>query len=418
MEKTINLNKYITSAICSKCGKEYNDLKTMPNSCECEARIDITLNLASIGNNLTRDQLLSRKRTPLRYKEFFPYLKEEHWIQLGQGFTPLIKSTYFSEKLGIKKLFWKMESLNPTGSFKDRPISLGVSMAKQRGSKATTAASSGNAGAACATYSARAGIESYIFVPESAPESKLRQIASVGATVIRVKAAKEGDSTITMMRDSANEFGWVPVPSFGPFNSWQFEGTKTLGYELAEEFDWKGPDVVIFGTGSCGFCAGTIKGFSEFKELGWIDSVPKPVIVQPENCAPVVKSFKENSNMIQWPGQVHTIAGGLADPWPWDGDIGLKMLKNMNGDAITVTENQIIETQKILAKEEGIFGEASGIANVAALKDLLDKGIIDKDQTIVCPISGSGFKDIDKWILDTSFPVIDPTIDSLRRVLN
>ena len=381
---------------CAKCGKAYDESSVPPND-GCGGRIDFELNLETIKETLTKEYL---ERTPPRlwkYFELMPLRDRKNIVTLEEGGTPLVKSKRFAEEWKLKNLSIKIETVNPSGSFKDRPICVGVSRALEDEAETVSAASSGNAAASMSTYAARAGLQAVVFVPEDAPKGKLIHLRTLGAKVFRVKKVQEGvDPTTTLLQAACAEFGWTPAPSFGPFNCFQFEGTKSLGYEIAEQTEWVPPDWILFPTGSGGLMAGTMKGFWEFKEMGLIESIPRPVVVQPEGCAPIVRAFRENQdplNITPW-GSNQTVAGGLADPFPWDGDAALKYLKLAKGEAIAVRDKEIETALVLLGKLEGIFSEPSGAAAMAGLKALIDQGTIDRSDRIVVPVTGSGFKDL------------------------
>jgi threonine synthase len=243
----------------------------------------------------------------------------------------------------------------------------------------------------------------------------------LGAKVFRVSKVQEGvDPTTTLLQAACAEFGWTPSPSFGPFNCFQFEGTKSLGYEIAEQSEWNPPDWILFPTGSGGLMAGTMKGLWEFKEMGLIDKLPRPVVVQPEGCPPIVRAFNEQHdplNITPWDSN-ETVAGGLADPFPWDGDAALKYLKLADGKAVAVSDSAIEDALVALGKLEGIFAEPSGVAAIAGLRELLNQGIIDASDHVVVPITGSGFKDLatpDR--LTPMVPVIPPDTSKLKTAL-
>ena len=381
---------------CAKCGKAYDESSVPPND-GCGGRIDFELNLETIKETLTKEYL---ERTPPRlwkYFELMPLRDRKNIVTLEEGGTPLVKSKRFAEEWKLKNLSIKIETVNPSGSFKDRPICVGVSRALEDEAETVSAASSGNAAASMSTYAARAGLQAVVFVPEDAPKGKLIHLRTLGAKVFRVKKVQEGvDPTTTLLQAACAEFGWTPAPSFGPFNCFQFEGTKSLGYEIAEQTEWVPPDWILFPTGSGGLMAGTMKGFWEFKEMGLIESIPRPVVVQPEGCAPIVRAFRENQdplNITPW-GSNQTVAGGLADPFPWDGDAALKYLKLAKGEVIAVRDKEIETALVLLGKLEGIFSEPSGAAAMAGLKALIDQGTIDRSDRIVVPVTGSGFKDL------------------------
>jgi threonine synthase len=405
---------------CAKCGKEYDESSVPPND-GCGGRIDFEFDLEKLKETITRDTLQKRIPGLWKYFELMPLRHRKNIVTLGEGGTPLVESKRFADEWKLKNLSLKIETVNPSGSFKDRPICVGVSRALEDGADTVSAASSGNAAASMSTFAARAGLQAVVFVPEDAPLGKLIHLRTLGAKVFRVKKVKEGvDPTTTLLHAAVAEFGWTPSPSFGPFNCFQFEGTKSLGYEIAEQAHWDPPDWVLFPTGSGGLMAGTMKGFWEFKEMGLIDSIPRPVVVQPEGCAPIVRAFKEKQEpleIIPWDSN-ETVAGGLADPFPWDGDAALKYLNLAKGHVIAVPDEEIEKALTLLGKLEGIFAEPSGVTAMAGLKALLEQGTIDRSDRIVVPITGSGFKDLstpDR--LTPKVQLIPPDTETLKKAL-
>jgi threonine synthase len=405
---------------CAKCGKEYDESSVPPND-GCGGRIDFEFDLEKLKETITRDTLQKRIPGLWKYFELMPLRHRKNIVTLGEGGTPLVESKRFADEWKLKNLSLKIETVNPSGSFKDRPICVGVSRALEDGADTVSAASSGNAAASMSTFAARAGLQAVVFVPEDAPLGKLIHLRTLGAKVFRVKKVKEGvDPTTTLLHAAVAEFGWTPSPSFGPFNCFQFEGTKSLGYEIAEQTHWDPPDWVLFPTGSGGLMAGTMKGFWEFKEMGLIDRIPRPVVVQPEGCAPIVRAFKEKQEpleIIPWDSN-ETVAGGLADPFPWDGDAALRYLNLAKGHVVAVPDDEIENALVLLGKLEGIFAEPSGVAAMAGLKALLEQGTIDRSDRIVVPITGSGFKDLstpDR--LTPKVQLIPPDTETLKKTL-
>ncbi|MCF2135843.1 MAG: threonine synthase [Candidatus Thorarchaeota archaeon] len=400
---------------CSRCGKTY-DSHRVPANDACGGRIEFYLDIEALKERVTRKSLDSQKVGLRRYIEFLPLEDATTITTLGEGGTPLLQSNRLAETLGLQSLYLKNETVNPTGSFKDRPISVGVNRAFADGSHTVVSASSGNAASAMAAYAARMGLRAVVLVPEDIPRGKLTHIQALGALVFRVRAIETGIDPTTQLLWKLNELeGWTPVPSFGPFNGFQFEGTKTLGYEIVEQLEWDVPDWILFPTGSGGLMAGTMKGLLELYEIGLIDRLPRPVIVQPKGCAPIVRAYTQSSDKIKPWGEPHTSCGGLADPIPWDGDAALKYLYQANGTAIAVSDEDTTKWLLRLAKTEGIFAEPSGAAGLAGLEILVKQGVIDRQDTVVVPITGSGFKDLEfarSQLPET--PVINPTIDDLK----
>jgi threonine synthase len=261
-----------------------------------------------------------------------------------------------------------------------------------------------------------------VFVPEHAAQGKIAQLSFLGAKVIRVSIEREGeDSAVTLFKLAYKKYGWTPSPSFGPFNPFQFCGTKSLGFELCEQLNWEVPDWILCNTGSGGLLAGTYKGFEDFYKLDFIDRKPKMVAVQPEECAPVVHAVLNKIVPLEfqdWTKTPNTVAGGLADPHPWDADSALEAIYKSNGTGIAVNEMDILETQKLLAKDEGIFGEPSGTAALAGLKHLIEDGTIDPSDTVVIPITGIGFKDPEVISKSIKVPrAIKPRLNELKKIL-
>jgi len=416
----VSVSKY-SEIRCAKCGKTYDEHSVPPND-GCGGRIDFILDIEELKETITRETLEMRKGDLWKYFEMMPLRKRDSIITLGEGNTPLIRSNRLAQEWNMRHLLLKNETINPSGSFKDRPICVGVSRAYEDGVKTVSAASSGNAAASMSTYAARAGLEAVVFVPEDAPAGKLIHLRTLGAKVFRVRKEVEGvDPTTTLLKEACAEFGWTPTPSFGPFNCFQFEGTKSLGYEIAEQTDWNPPDWILFPTGSGGLMAGTMKGLWEFQQMGLIDELPRPVVVQPTGCPPIVNAFHEGQDPLgitPWSSN-DTVAGGLADPFPWDGDAALRYLELAGGHALAVEDESIESALVMLGKSEGMFAEPSGVAALAGLKQMIDEGIIDRTDTVVVPVTGSGFKDLstpDR--LTPKVPLIPPDTSELKRALD
>jgi threonine synthase len=382
--------------LCPKCKKKYALTDWLKDN--CGFRLRINYDLEKRANQVSKSSIRQQPPTHWKYRSFFPLKDPKNMLSLGEGGTPLVRSKRLGNHLGLKNLYLKLDQLNPSGSFKDRPISVGASVALENGATTLSAASSGNAAAALSTYCARAGAKAVVFVPDRASVSKVSQLITLGATVVRVTPAEnqEGDPSVSLFQAACKQWGWVPCPSFGPFNPFQFEGTKSLGFEIIEQLNWQVPDWVICNTGSGGLLGGTAAGFFDWKSLDWVDKLPKMVAVQPEACAPVVKAFRDKVSPLEfgnWAGFPDTVAGGLADPHPWDGDTALEMLYETNGAAVSVTDREILGSQQDLASYEGVFGEPSGVAAIAGLVRLLNDGTIDKKDVIVVPVTGHGLKD-------------------------
>ena len=381
-------------------------------------RLDIFYDYEALAKITSKGIFIQRPLTVWKYFELLPVEKKKNIVTLEAGGTPLIKSQNLGKKMGLKNLYIKNETVNPTGSFKDRSMTVGVSKAVEFGMQTTTTASSGNAASALAAHAAKAGLKCYVFVLESASEAKLAQMRLHGARVMRVRTIEKGrDPTVQMLQKAVENYGWYPCPSFGPFNPYQVEGPKTMSYEVVEQLDWSSPDWVVIPTGSGCLLTGIWKGFRDFQQLDLIDSIPKLASIQPEGCAPLVRAFERNDNPLQiepW-DRPDTIAGGLADVYPWDGDAGLLALKETSGLAEKVSDLEILEAQRLLASTEGIFAEPTGVAALAGLVRLVERDIVKKDDAVILLVTGHGLKD--PQAVTTQFkttPTISPSLDDFE----
>ncbi|RLE86711.1 MAG: threonine synthase [Thermoprotei archaeon] len=415
------MTSYVKYLKCSRCGKIYH-LDQKPITCVNNdlGRLDIYYDYEKIKEVFTKEVLSRRPFYMWRYRELMPVKEDRNIVTLGEGGTLLVKAKRLAEKLGVKNLYLKDETRNPTGSFKDRGMSVAVSMAVEFGYKTTVTASSGNAAAALAAYSAKAGLETYAFVIEEAGYGKVAQLLFYGAKVFRVKGLGKEDPTVKMMKLTYEKYGWYPSPSFGPFNPYQIEGPKTISYEIVEQLNWNTPDWVMVPVGAAALLTSVWKGFRDFKELDFISDPPHLAAIQSTGNPPFVKAWKEKANPFKikpWP-KPKTIATGLEDPYPWDHDGGLKALNETKGVAKEVSDELILKAMKMLAKYEGIFAEPSGVASLAGYMKLLEDGVIDKEDTVAVLITGHGLKDLDivKKVSGDA-PKIEPTLDSFRKAL-
>jgi len=410
---------YVTGLRCTKCGKLYSPKDRVFTCKEDEGRLDIEYDYDSMASKISREALGRRRGGLWKYRELLPIENEENIVTLGEVQTPLIRCKNLGKIIGMRNLYLKDETKNPTASFKDRPMTVGVSKAVELGFDTTVSASSGNAAAALAAYSARAGLTCYTFVPEMASLGKIAQLNMFGAHVVRLRGLESGvDPTVTMLRLVCKRFGWYPCPSFALFNPYQAEGPKTMSYEIAEQLDWMTPDWVFAGVGSGALLAGNWKGYEELRRLGLVKELPHMVAVQSTGCAPVVRAFEEKMDphkIVPWE-HPDSVATGLMDPLPWDGDAALKALHDSLGTAVKVTNEQILDAQRALAKTEGIFAEPSGVAVLAGLTKLKNQGKVASDDCVVLQITGSGLKDLNV-IGSAEAPLIDPDIEALKRVL-
>ncbi len=411
---------FVTELKCLKCGNKHRAIKGLYICEKCGGKLDIIYDYEKIASKIDKKELTRRPGGVWRYFELLPVSHKKNIVTLEEGNTPLLEAKNIAHELGMKHLFLKDETRNPTMSFKDRPMSVGVSKAVEFGAQTVVCASSGNAAVALSAYSAKAGIKCYTFVAKEAPLSKIAQISMHGAIVVRPELDGTGDPTYNLMIKSWKKFGWHPIPSGGVFNPYQPEGSKTISYEICEQLNWRAPDWLIVPVGAGTLLSGNAKGYFEFERLGFIKELPHLAAIQPEGSAPLVKAFKEGTKPYEiqcWP-EPNTCAGGCVDPYPWDADTAIPALKRTKGTAETVTEAEIIETQKSLAKKEGIFAEPSGSVGFAGLRKLLEAGIIDRSDVVVVEVTGGGLKDIEIAMRNAHKPeLIEPELKKLKKII-
>jgi len=413
---------FVSKLSCSKCGKEYNlDEKVCICANKDDGRLDVFYDYQEIADQLTRSELTARPSTVWKYREFLPVQDYTKIVTLDEGGTPLCRSLNLADAFRMRSLYLKDETRNPTGSYKDRSMTVGVSKAIEFGAKTVVTASSGNAAASLAALSAKAGLDCYAFVLEAAGKGKIAQLLLYGARVVKAKGLERGeDPAVKLLKEAIDHYDWYPCPGMGPFNPYQVEGTKTIAYEVVEQLDWKVPDWIVIPVGSGCLLTGVWKGFKDFQELGYIDKLPRIAGIQSSGNAPLVRAFKQNkrpSEIEIWE-HPNTIASGISDPFPWDGDAALVAIRETNGVAEDVSDERILEAEKLLASKEGIFAEPTGVAALAGLEKLLEEGVIDATDKAVVLVTGSGLKDPE--IVNRLFkepPAIEPSFKELEKIL-
>ncbi len=376
----------IRSLRCRECGKEYEP--QFRYVCEeCFGPLDVTYRELSAINRHTFE---SREKTYWRYFELLPIADKSNIVSLNAGLTPLQNADKLGEKLGLKNLFIKNDSVNPTFSFKDRPAGVAVSRAKETKLKAVGCASTGNLAAATAAHAAKAGLPCYIFAPSDIEHVKIAQALSYGAEFVAVEGTYDDANRIASIIGDKKGIGVVNI-NMRPY---YVEGSKTLAYEVAEQLGWRVPDSLIIPVGSGAMLNAICKGFEELHALGLIDSPKdmKVIAAQPHGCAPVVDAWKRNSDEVIPVERPETIAKSLAIGDPGDGIYVLKRLKQYNGFAEEANDQEIADGIMLLAQTEGIFTEPAGGVSVAVLRKLVEEGRIQKDEHTVCYVTGNGLK--------------------------
>jgi threonine synthase len=323
---------------------------------------------------------------------YAPLLPADDPVSLGEGQTPLLHAVSLSSQLRIEHLFVKDEGLNPTGTFKARGLSCAVSMLRQFRIKKAAIPTAGNAGSALAAYAARAGIEAYIFAPADVPASNLAEYRAYGAQVQLVDGLIS-DCAREVQAGTATH-GWFDVSTLR--EPYRVEGKKTMGFELAEQFGWSLPNVIVYPAGGGVGLIGMWKAFQELEELGWIaEEHPRMVAVQAAGCAPIVRAFERGESKCQIWENAHTIAAGLRVPKPYADELILRILRESGGRAIAVSDDEIRSAMRQLAVSEGIFAAPEGAACVAAARHLAASGWLRAADRVVLFNTGSALKYLD-----------------------
>ncbi len=341
-------------------------------------------------------------------------MEEKFIVDLGTGYSTLHMCKGLADILGLKKLYIKDDTVNPTNSFKDRPSAVAVSKAKELGAKVVGCPSTGNLAAAVAAHAAKAGLPCYVFLPEDTELNKVLQAATYGARLIAVNGTY--DEANRLAAQVAEEYGYA----FANINlrPYYVEGSKTLAFEICEQLGWRAPDSIIIPMGSGALLLAIKRGFNQFKRLRLIDDRPIRLIgAQPTGCAPIVDAFKAGEEDITPIEHPDTIAKSLAIGDPGDGYYVLKAIRESRGFAESATDEEILEAIKLLARKEGIFAEPAGGVTVAVLKKLVTAGTFQPGETIVCCVTGSGFKSADTIQSVVNRPrVIEPSLEAFSKM--
>jgi threonine synthase len=378
----------IKSLQCRECRKEYEP--QFRYVCEdCFGPLDVLYNNDNIIG-VNKHTFESREKTYWRYFELLPIADRSNIVSLNAGLTPLQAADKLGPKLGLKNLYIKNDSVNPTFSFKDRPAGVAVSRANETKLKAVGCASTGNLAAATAAHAAKAGLPCYIFAPSDIEHVKIAQALSYGAEFVAVEGTYDDANRLASIIGDKKGIGVVNI-NMRPY---YVEGSKTLAYEVTEQLGWQVPDSLVIPVGSGAMLNAICKGFEELHSLGLIGSLKnmKIIAAQPHGCAPVVDAFKRNSDEVIPVERPETIAKSLAIGDPGDGIYVLKRLKQYNGIAEEASDEEITDGIMLLAQTEGIFTEPAGGVSVAVLRKLVEEDKIEKDERTVCYVTGNGLK--------------------------
>ena len=401
---------YVQNLRCRECGREYEVAPIF--TCEwCFGPLEVNYDYDAIGSAISREKIAAGPASIWRYADLLP-VDRGHAVDLGAGFTPLVRADCLAAALGLGEVWVKNDTLNPTNSFKDRVASVALSKALEFGFKTAACASTGNLANSVAAHAARAGLRSFVFIPSNLERAKVVTTAVYGGNVIAIEG--NYDDVNRLCAELAGTYRWAFVNvNVRPFYA---EGSKTLAYETAEQLGWETPDHVVVPVASGSLLTKIRKGFDELHKVGLVEQPPNVRVsgAQALGCSPVATAWSEGSDTIR-PVKPDTIAKSLAIGNPADGYFALDAVRQTEGGLAAVSDGEVVEGIRLLARTEGIFAETAGGVTVASLKRLADEGVVSADERVVLYITGLGLKTLDAVEADPT-ATISPTLDAFHEV--
>jgi len=400
---------------CINCKTVY-DIDEIIYFCKkCGDILEIKFDDNELAENLKNSEW---KKTPLsvwRYRNFMPIHETTKLVTLNEGGTGLHSSPRLAEEIGLKEVYVKNEGENPTGSFKDRGMTVGVTKAVELGARHVICASTGNTSASLAAYAARAGIKCTVLIPSGKiAYGKLSQAMIHGAKVLQVRG--NFDQALEFVLKLAEKHKSIYL--LNSINPFRIEGQKSLGYEICEQLNNQAPDRIVIPVGNAGNISAVWKGLTEFHKLGFIKKLPKMTGIQAAGSAPIAQAIKANSDKIVPVEHPETIATAIRIGAPVSWKKAVNAIRESGGTAETVTDEEILEAQKTLARFEGIFVEPASASSIAGLKKLVKNGVIARDERVVCITTGHGLKDPDTAIKQCEKPLeVDAEISAIENAL-
>ena len=407
---------------CVLCGAEYDVgevLYVCPKHGD-EGILDVVYDYDLIARRLTKDHLANDQQTRSiwRYADLLPIADASLAPPLQVGWTPLYRTERLAKRLGLRHLWVKDDGRQPTASFKDRASAVGVVKALELGRDIITCASTGNAASSLAGLATSVGLTTYIFVPKTAPQAKVAQLLIFGANVIMVEGTY--DQAFDLCLEASKEYGWYSRNT--AYNPYLSEGKKTAALEICEQLGWEAPDRMFVSVGDGCIIGGLWKGLKDLRALGFIDKMPKLMGVQAEGAAPLVKAWREGTaeNLAKEiePVVLDTLADSIAVGVPRDRIKALRAVRQTSGEYVAVSDEEILDAMRVLARGAAVFAEPAGAAGFAGLVKLVREGRIDPEERIVVLVTGNGLKDVASAIKATGQPhLIAPTMEDLRQLM-
>ncbi len=405
---------FVSGLRCRECGRSYP--AEALHVCDfCFGPLEVTYDYERVAATVTRERIEAGPRTIWRYADLLP-VRDPAPVDLGAGFTPLVRADRLAAELGLGELWIKDDTANPTGSFKDRVVSVALTKARQLGFKVAACASTGNLANSVAAHAARAGMDSVVLIPHDLERAKVTMTSVYGGRVFAVEGSYDDVNRLCAELTSEQpEWAFVNVN----VRTYYAEGSKTLAFEVAEQLGWQAPDHVVVPIGSGSQLTKVAKGFAELYKVGLLDEEPSVRVsgAQAAGCSPVATAFAEGTDAIR-PVKPDTIAKSLAIGNPADGWYALDAIRTSGGACASVTDDEIRDAIKLLARTEGIFAETAGGVTIATLAQLAGQGVIRSDERVVAMVTGHGLKTVEA-LTDVVGPTatIAPTLDSFAEAM-
>ncbi len=379
---------FVSHLECPKCSATYEP-EQLNQLCVCGSPLLVKYDMQKVATNMTKELVASRPPDLWRYRELLPVVKAENIVTMGEGMTPLLRLDRLGAQTGFKNLYMKDEGIIPSGSFKARGAAVGVSRAKELGVKILAMPTNGNAGGAWALYCAKAGIKAVIVMPESAPVIPRSECAIAGSALFLVNGLISVAGKIVAKAVAENK--WYDASTLK--EPYRIEGKQTMGLELAEQFGWQMPDVLLYPAGGGVGLIGIYKAFNELKELGWITGdLPRMVAVQASGCAPIVRAWEAGAKESVFWENAHTCAFGITVPKAIGDFLVLEAVYQTNGCAVAISDEDTLKAEALMATVEGAFVCPEGAACMAAAQRLLAEGWIKPEERVVILNTGCGIK--------------------------
>jgi len=400
---------------CINCGREYSIDEIVYFCKKCGDLLEIKYDEGELAEALRDNKWRSVPLSVWRYRHFMPISDATKVVSLNEGGTGFHLCQRLAKHLGIRQLYVKNEGENPTGSFKDRGMTVGVTKAVELGVKSVICASTGNTSASLAAYAAKAGLQCAVLIPSGKiAYGKLSQAMIYGAKVIQVRGNFDQALDVVLKLSEKHRSIYL-LNSINPF---RIEGQKSLGYEICDQLNQEAPDRLVVPVGNAGNISAIWKGFTEFHELGLVNTLPKMTGIQAAGSAPIAQAIKTGSDTIIPVAKPETVATAIRIGAPVSWKKALNAIRESHGTAETVTDTEILDAQKTLARVEGLFVEPASASSIAGLKKLVENGEIDKDERVVCVTTGHGLKDPDTAVKMSEKPVeVDAEITAIEEAL-